>query len=233
MRNQDTSAVFDQKYVASHDKRVAKLAPMRDALHLFIRMVLSELPSDARVLCVGAGTGPELFALAEAFPGWRFTAVDRAAAMLSICRQTADERGIASRCTFHEGTLETLPDTGSFDAATSLLVSQFFKEPEARRGIFSQIAARLCPGGYLVNADLASDMSAPAFESLFEVWTRTMTFTGMPAEQVGKLRVSFGRGVAVLPPRDVERIIASSGFDAPVLFFQALLIHAWYARVAH
>ena len=87
MRNQDTSAVFDQKYASSHDQAGAKLAPMRDALHLFIRMVLSELPGDARVLCVGAGTGFELFALAEAFPHWRFTAVDPAAAMPSICRQ--------------------------------------------------------------------------------------------------------------------------------------------------
>ena len=32
----------------------------------------------------------------------------------------------------------------------------------------------------------------------------------------------------MLPPQEVESIIASSGFDVPVLFFQTTLIHAWY-----
>lgn len=88
-------------------------------------------------------------------------------------------------------------------------------------------------GGYLVNAELASDVSTPAFESLFEVWLRTSAFTGMSTEAVEKMRASFGRGVALLPVQEVEPIIASSGFGAPVPFFQALLIHAWYARAVH
>jgi tRNA (cmo5U34)-methyltransferase len=36
--------------------------------------------------------------------------------------------------------------------------------------------------------------------------------------------------VAVLPPQDVRDIITLGGFDSPVLFFQAGLIHAWYAK---
>jgi tRNA (cmo5U34)-methyltransferase len=52
----------------------------------------------------------------------------------------------------------------------------------------------------------------------------------MPAEEIEKFRASYGRDVAVLPPLEVESIIASSGFDTPVLFLQTLLIHAWYAR---
>jgi tRNA (cmo5U34)-methyltransferase len=47
---------------------------------------------------------------------------------------------------------------------------------------------------------------------------------------VEKFRASYGRDVAVLPPQEVESIIASSGFDTPVLFLQTLLIHAWYAN---
>lgn len=133
MQNQESSIVFDQKRASSYDKQFAKLAPLRDALHLLIRMV-SELPADARILCVGAGTGAELIALAQAFPQWRFTAVEPAAPMLNICRQRAEEYDIASRCTFHE--------------------------------------------------------------------------------------------VAVLPPQELELIIASSSFDTPILFFQTLLIHA-------
>ena len=180
----------------------------------------------------GVGTGSELIDLAQAFPQWRFTAVEPAAPMLDICRQRAEECGIASRCTFHEGYLDSLPESDSFDAATCILVSHFFMQPEERRNFFREIAARLRPDGYLVSSDLASDMSASAYKSLFEVWLRTLKYSDLPAEEVEKFRASCGRDVAVLPPQEVESIIASSGFDTPVLFFQTLLIHAWYSKRA-
>jgi len=230
MQNQESAIVFDEERASSYDKRFAKLAPLRDALHLLIRTLLSELPVDAHVLCVGVGTGSELIDLAQTFPHWQFTAVEPAAPMLAICRQRVQECGIASRCTFHQDYLDSLPSAAPFDAATCLLVSHFFLQPEERRDFFRQIASRLRPNGYLVSSVLAADMSAPAYQSLLEVWLRMLRSTEMPEEEVEKFRDSYGRDVAILPPQEVELIIASSGFDAPVLFFQTLLIHAWYAR---
>ena len=230
MQNQKSSIVFDQERASSYDKRFAKLAPLRDALHLLISLVLSELPADAKILCVGAGTGLELIDLAKTFPQWQFTAIEPAVPMLDICRQRAEENGIASRCTFHEGYLDSLPASESFDAATCLLVSHFFMARDRRCNFFNQIASRLGPNGYLISADLVSDMSTSAYESLFEVWLRMLKYSEVPAEEVEKFRASFGRDVAVLPPLEVESIITSSGFDSPVLFFQSLLIHAWYAQ---
>ncbi len=226
MHNQRSSSIFNQERASSFDKQHAKMAPIRDALHFLMRMMLAELPADARILCVGAGTGAELIALATAFPRWRFTAVEPAAPMLDICRRRAEECGIASRCTFHEGYLETLPGSEPFDAATSIMVSQFFMRAEQRRDFFHEIAARLRPGGYLVSSDLASDISSSVYKGLFEVWLRTLKYSDLPAAEIDKFRTSFGRDIAVLPPRE---IIASSGFATPVLFFQTVLIHAWYA----
>jgi len=230
MQNQESSVVFDQERASCYDKQVAKLSPMRDALHFVIRMVLSELPADARILCIGAGTGSELIDLAQAFPQWQFTAVEPAAPMLDICRQRAEAAGIASRCTFHQAYLDSLPESDSFDAATCILVSQFFMQAEQRCHFFREIAARLRPDGYLVSSDLASDMMASTYQSLFDVWGRTMTYSEMPAEEVEKRLASLGKKVAVLPPQEIESMIALSGFDTPVLFFQTLLIHAWYAK---
>jgi tRNA (cmo5U34)-methyltransferase len=230
MKNQEPAVVFDQERASAYDKRFAKLAPLRDAIHLLMHMILSELPTDAHILCIGAGTGAELIYLAQNFPQWRFTAVEPAASMLNICRQKAEEYGIASRCTFHAGYLDSLPATDAFDAATCLLVSHFIMEPDERSNFFRQIAARLRPDGYLVSSDLAADMSTSEYQSLLEVWLRMLKYSEMPVEEVENFRVSYGRDVALLPPQTVESIIASSGFDSPVLFFQTLLVRAWYAR---
>ena len=231
MQNQTQAPIaFDKARASSYDKKFAAMAPMRDALQLLTRAILSELPADSRILCVGAGTGTEIIDLAQAFPKWQFTAVEPAAPMLNICRQRVEENGLTSRCTFHEGYLDSLPAVEPFDAATSLLVSQFIMQPEERRNFFRQIATRLRPDGILVCADLTSDMSTAAYQSLLEVWLRMLQACDIPTEEIKNMRASFGRSVAILPPQEVEAILASSSFEAPVLFLQTLLIHAWFAK---
>ena len=230
MKNQEQAVVFDEERASTYDKRAAKIAPLRDALHLLTRLILSELPVDARILCVGVGTGLELIYLAQEFPQWQFVAVEPASAMLNTCRQKAEECGVALRCTWHEGYLDSLPASEPFDAATCFLVSHFLMRQDERRNFFSQIASRLRPQGYLVSADIASDMSSESYKSLRESWTRMLKYAEFPDEDIEKFLASHGRDVAVLPPKEVASIIESSGFDTPVLFLQTLFIHAWYAR---
>jgi len=226
--NPDSKVAFDEDRAATYDQRAARIAPLRDALHLLTRLLLSELRADARILCVGVGTGLELIYIAQEFPHWQFVAVEPAPAMLATCRQKAEACGVASRCTWHEGYLDTLPASEPFDAATCFLVSHFFMQADARRDFFGQIATRLRPGGYLVTADLASDRSGAAYRGLRHVWTSMLKYAEYPAEDIDKFLASHDRDVAVLPPHEVASIIESAGFDTPVLFMQTLFIHAWY-----
>lgn len=224
---------FDKDHSSKYDGQWAKLSPVSDALHLLTRVVLSELPDDAHILSVGAGTGAEIFGLAHHYPGWRFTAVDPSEPMLEICRRKAQEQGIASRCTFHVGYLSSLATSEKFDAATCVLVSHFLTDRNERQALFEEIGARLVPNGLLVNAELSSDMTSPEYDSLLPVWLRMMrNAAGLPADQVEKMGSSLGVDVAVLPPKDIETIIKSSGFSTPTLMFQSLLIHAWYSQLA-
>lgn len=226
-----TSAIqmFDS-HASMYDERWAKLAPMRSTLDFLSKIVLQDLPAEASVLCVGAGTGAELLKLALAFPSWKLTAVEPSAAMLEVCRRKAEAAGIAARCRFHTGFLDTLPEGPGFDAATSILVSQFLPDVDQRRGFFREIARRLLPGGTLITADLAYPPDPAARESLRGAWTGSLTFTGLTAEAAKASTSRWGTDVAVLEPAAIESILTSSGFEHPTLFSQSLFIHAWFAR---
>ncbi len=229
MRSDELKTVFDQQ--ASHyDERWAKTAPIRDALHFLLEAVFAELPAQARLLCVGVGTGEEMAYLAQRFPQWTFTAVDPSGAMLAVCRHKAEQGGYVSRCRFYEGYLESLPAQAPFDAATCFLVSQFMLEQEARVAFFQSIAARLRPGGLLASSDLASDVGSPAYEALLQTWLNMMVRAGIPVSGLASMRAAYARDVAILPPAQVAAIIQAGGFDEPVPFYQAGLIHAWFSR---
>jgi len=195
-----------------------------------LESVFAALPEDARILCVGAGTGSEILHLASRFPGWRFTAVEPARGMLDVCRRRADEAGIAERCEFHEGYLDSLPAGASYQAATSFLVSQFILDQTARSAFFEQIAERLVPGGMLASSDLSTEQDAPGYDDLLRVWQRTITPTDVSDEGLRRMKATYAKDVAVLPPDQVEAILRAGGFEAPRTFFQAGLIRAWFAR---
>jgi len=229
MQQEEITALFD-KQAGAYDQQWSKMASINAALHLLTSTVLAELPSQAHILCVGAGTGAEILYLAQKFPEWRFTAVEPSTAMLEVFRRRAEEQGIAARCVFHPGYLDSLPAHGLFDAATAFLVSQFILDRQARAKFFQSIAERLRPAGVLVSSDLAGDLTAPDCQDLLGLWFQVMTGSGASPEGIERMREAYSRDVAVLPPQDVREIIERGGFNTPVLFFQAGMIHAWYAK---
>ena len=232
MQKEKITEIFDLQ-AATYDEKWSKLAPINSALHLLTCAVLSDLPADARILCVGAGTGAEILFLAQRFPGWQFTAVEPSTAMLDVFRRRAEEYGISSRCAFHADYVDSLPPAETYDAATAFLVSQFILERDIRSEFFRGIAGRLHPGGLLVSSDLACDLPATTDgPGLLEVWLRLMKDSGtLPLpDEIERMREAYTRDVAVLPPSDVREIITCGGFAPPVQFFQAGMIHAWYAR---
>lgn len=222
-------ATFDHQS-ATYDQQWAKLAPFRDGLHLLLGAIFARLPERSRMLCVGAGTGAEIHSLASRFPAWTFTAVEPSSGMVAVAQQRARDYGFADRCTFHTGYLDTLPDSVPFDCASSLLVSQFILNQEDRRRFFAAIANRLNAGGVFVSSDLASDTSTTAYKSLLTVWLRTMAAADVSPERILQMQKAYAKDVAIIPPQQVAAVISSVGFETPVQFYQAGLIHAWYTH---
>jgi len=228
----DESKAVSARQAAGYDQQWARMSPVREGLYFLLGAVFSDLPANARILCVGAGTGIEMAYLARVAPGWSFTSVEPSGPMLDVCRQRARDEGFLSRCQFHEGYLNSLPDSEPHDGATCFLVSQFILEEAARVRFFRDIATRLVPGGTLASSDLASDVGSNVYPSLLRVWIRLMSSTGVPPEVLEKTRAAYAKDVAILPPTQVESLIASAGFSTPIQFYQAGLMHAWYARRA-
>src|SRR5690606_29293837 len=140
--------------------------------------------------------------------------------------------GIAHRCAFHEGFLDSLTDAQPFDAATCFLVSQFIVDRDARIGFFGGIASRLKPGGVLASSDLSADVRSKEYDAQLAVWCRMMSGAGISPDAVAQMRAAYQTDVAVLPPAETAALIAAGGFNAPVPFYQAGLIHAWFATRA-
>lgn len=231
MQPEELKETFDQQALG-YDKQLAKIAPIQNGLHFLLGAVFSDLPSESKVLCVGVGTGAELVHIAHKFPLWKFTAVDPSGAMLKVCRAKAEEMNFVDRCHFHEDYVDSLPVEGVYDAAICFLVSQFILEKEARSSFFHNIAQRIKPGGILVSSDLASDVGSKVYEELLKDWCYMMTGTDVTVERLEQMRDTYDKNVSILPPKTVASIIKSGGFETPVQFFQAGLMHAWHSRRA-
>lgn len=222
--------LFNATVAESYDERFQKISPIRENLNFLIRLVLEDLPEDARILCIGVGTGIEIVELAKAYPQWRFTGVEPSAHMLDVYRSKLSKCGLMDRCDLVHGYVSDLPPGGAFDAVLCLLVTQFVTENAKRQEMFDSMAEQLKAGGYLINAEISGDMSSAKFHNMFEKWKGMHRLAGATAPEADNMINALKEYVAVAPPAVIERYLESSGFSEPVQFYQSLLIHAWYAR---
>jgi tRNA (cmo5U34)-methyltransferase len=232
MNDTQLKALFDSQ-APHYDTQWVRMAAMNNALYFLLESVFAELPVDARILCVGVATGTELITLAQKHPNWHFTALEPSGAMLDVCRRRVEEAGLTARCTFHEGYLSTLPALEKHDAATCFLVSQFILDRGDRAKFFAEIANQLKTGGILASSDLSSSNSAVSYDALLKVWQYAMSNADVTPDMLKRMREAYAKDVAVLPAAEIAAIILAGGFEAPVPFFQAGLIHAWFAKLGN
>lgn len=229
MNQQELKVVFDNQ-ASNYEQQQEKFAPVRGGLYFQLEWILSDLPQNARILCVGLGAGAELFYLAKRFPNWNFTAVEPSGAMLSECRKRAEEEGVISRCVFHEGYIDSLPDIELHDAATCFMVSQFFLEKKARSNFFREISERLYSKGMLVSADLSSKAGSAEYIELLKVWVNMLHAGDLPHNAIENTLSAWEKDVAILPPNEVQSIIKHGGFESPIQFYQSGFVHAWFSK---
>lgn len=222
------SVVFDAARAEAYDNQFSAMHSIKDAVHLLVQAYFADLPADARILIAGAGTGAEARYLAARFPGWRFTLIDPSAPMLAVARRHAEAEGFADRCTFLADYVSATP-LEAHDAATSLLVSHFLTETQARQAFFADIAARLKPGGLLFNLDLCANRQAASFGGTLGLWLDLLRLGGVPEEGRTGWVAAYGRDFGVHGPSELECLIEAAGFTPPAPVFQAAMMRGWAA----
>ena len=218
---------FSQDVADAYDRRNRALAPISDSLHFLLRLVLADLPPNARVLCVGVGTGAEILSLAAAYPGWSFVGVDPSVEMLAVGRRRLEQAGVMRRCELVHGYVEDAPRE-AFDAVVSLLVAHFIKR-EGRPGFYAAIHDRLKSGGRYVSAEISGDLDAPEFPAMLENWKQVQTLMGATPQSLAQLDGMMREALGVLPPEETQALWRAAGFGMPIPFFQAFMIRGWHA----
>lgn len=203
------------------------MRPISDCLHFLLGMVLSRLPENARILCVGVGTGSEILALAKDRPGWHFTGVDPSAEMLAVARRRLGEAGIAARCRLVEGYVDDVEDEG-FDAVVSLFVAHFVAR-EDRPNFYRNICDRLADKGMFASAEISGDLGRNDYEAKLHDWTQVQSRMAGAGKSVDEIDGVLRRALTVLGPEQPETMWQEAGFDPPVSFYQAFMIRGWYA----
>lgn len=213
---------------ASYGARVERSVPGLRDMHRMVALLLAErVPTDGRVLVLGAGGGLELSAMAELAPGWRFDGIDPSAEMIGQARVRLGAN--ASRVAFHEGYIEAAPD-GPFDGATALLVLHFLPRSE-RLQTLRQIARRLAPGAPLavLHHSFAQTGVTP------DLWLRRnaqwLIRAGLHQEQAMAGIATMKERLPVLSPEDDEALLYEAGFGGIELFYAALTFRGWICHL--
>lgn len=210
-----------------YDEKNRQLAPIADNMHFLIRLILRNAPTQARVLCVGAGTGAEILSLSKAFPEWTFVGVDPSIGMLEVCRERLETAGVLNRCELIKGYVHDVPPGEKFDAALSILVAHFIKL-EDRLSFYQALCSRLRTGGFLINTEISYDLNSQEFPSMLKNWEAVQSMMGATPESLANLAVVLREMLSVISPIETEKLLRQSGINLPVHFFQAFIINGWY-----
>lgn len=231
-RPQDSLSHFDSAEVQHYDSRIPALVPGYQVLHHSSAALLKTLlPAGARVLVAGAGTGAELLALHALGLHCECTAVEPMPAMLALARAKCDAAGLR-HIRWHGGFVHELPPPASaqsaHDAALCHLVMHFIEPLEDKQRLLTAIAQRLKPGAPLLLSDLLAS-NAPWPDERAALIECAVSL-GMPEARRGLMRARLQNGFFPLHEKQLARLAAASGFEAPQLFFRTLSFGGWLLR---
>lgn len=216
----------DPAAVAQYANNLVRQVPGVHELHQMAHVLLAEhVPSNGRVLVLGAGGGMELKAMAEASPAWRFTGVDPSPEMLALATRTLGD--MADHADLIQGFIESAPNI-KFDGATCLLTLHFLSLDERLRTL-RELKRRLRPGAPLVVAHHSVPDAPEEKLAWFRRWAAFVTASGIPGESAQSRATMVASRLPTLSPECDIELLERAGFERSSLFYAALTFRGWVA----
>lgn len=188
-------------------------------------LLAERVPSEGRVLILGAGGGLELKAFADMRPDWWFDGVDPSAEMIEQAKTVLGPQ--ISRIGFHQGYIDDAPDD-PFDGAACLLTLHFLHRDERLRTV-REVHRRLKPGAPFVVAH----HSFPNHGADGDKWlgrnAALLVNAGFPADMAEKGISTMKERLPVLSPEEDEAVLREAGFDGVELFYAGFTFKGWVA----
>jgi len=217
----DDTKAFHAAHARSYAEGPPRQVPGFADLHRMTSMLLSErVPSNGRVLVLGAGGGLELKALADDHAGWMFDGVDPSADMLEAAEQIV--RPHSARMRLHHGYIDIAPE-GPFDGGVCLLTMHFVSRDQ-RLETLREVHSRLVPNAPFVVAHISFTQTEPQRS----MWiNRHVAFSGTnPANAENAIRAIATR-LSILSPEEDEAMLREAGFSGVSLFYAGLTFRGW------
>lgn len=221
---------FDVSRAGFYDARIQKTIPGYQTLHDLTAVALgAELPEDAKLLIVGAGTGHEIVTLGAQHSKWTFTAIDPSEPMLTIARQRTQEAGMSDRVQWIQGTVDEVELEGDFDAATMLLALHFVPRAEKSNHL-AAIRRHLRPGAPFILADSFGDPETTRFKRYLHLMKEWGRAHGLDESYLAELYDPTRKDLHRVPEDVIKALLRDAGFIDIQRLFQAYFIGAWLAR---
>lgn len=231
--NFDVTRHFDIKRSNGYERKIRRVVPGYEAMHEMAHFLLkAQLPEQARILVLGAGTGQEVISYALANPGWIITGVDPTESMLTVAHQQVAALNLADRVQLHLGYLDSLEAASLFEAATSILVMQFLADDGSKETYLRIIASRLKPQARLILVDLEGEKGSDEFETFAASWKGHQLGTRTDRAEVEKDFDHILRDIQFVPQQRIVELLESAGFTQVRKFYQAFLFGGYVAEKA-
>ena len=227
MSNTPHSAFSTSDAVAKYAEGPKRDVPGYSGLLPMTRILLEEhVPSDGRVLVVGAGGGLEVEDLARANPGWTLDGIDPSGPMLELASQRLGP--LMSRVTLHEGYVQDAP-AGPFDGATCLLTFHFVPTDQ-RLPTAREIHRRLKPGAPFVAVHLSVEDGEGERDLWMSRYAAFLVSSGADPHKAAAAREKVQKELSILSPAQDEAVLREAGFKDIRLFFTGFTFRGWVAR---
>ncbi|MFC1406069.1 MULTISPECIES: trans-aconitate 2-methyltransferase [Streptacidiphilus] len=167
------------------------------------------VPSGARILDLGCGSGVLAEIMLERFPDSQVTLLDLSSNMIAAAERRLERFG--SRASFVEGRFEDMPE-GPFDAVVSTLALHHLGTDEEKRTQYARILGSLTPGGSFWQGEYVLSSSPEDSELNEDAWADWLRTKDFSEEEVLQLRERVGHNDRPAPLVDQLRWLDELGF---------------------